>query len=420
MSTATLHIEIEKILIPKLRFQGFEGEWEKKKLGDVGKIRMCKRVFSDETSESGEIPFYKIGTFGKEADAYITNELYFNYRERFSFPKIGEILMSASGTLGRTVVYDGKPAYFQDSNIVWIDNNEKLITNSFLYYIYQIVKYDSEGGTIQRLYNSIISNTKFNRPTLPEQQKIASFLSAVDEKIQQLSRKKELLSQYKKGVMQQLFSGKLRFKDENGKDYADWKIIKVQELINKKAIISLLDGNHGALYPKSEEFAEKGVPYVAANNLVNGQVKFSECKYLPVERAKKFKKGIAKSGDVLFAHNATVGPTALLKTELDYIILSTTVTYYRCDLNILSNTYLLHYFNSDNFISQYSKVMSQSTRNQVPITMQKKFNIDFPCLEEQKKIANFLSSIDAKIENTNAALEKTQGFKKGLLQQMFV
>jgi type I restriction enzyme S subunit len=217
--------------IPQLRFQEFEGEWEKKKLGDVGKIRMCKRVFSYETSESGEIPFYKIGTFGKEADAYITSELYFNYRERFSFPKIGEILMSASGTLGRTVVYDGKPAYFQDSNIVWIDNNEKLITNSFLYYIYQIVKYDSEGGTIQRLYNSIISNTKFNRPTLPEQQKIASFLSAVDEKIQQLSRKKELLEQYKKGVMQQLFSGKLRFKEENGEEYPDWERCRFSKYI---------------------------------------------------------------------------------------------------------------------------------------------------------------------------------------------
>jgi type I restriction enzyme S subunit len=284
----------------------------------------------------------------------------------------------------------------------------------------QLLASFSQGTSIKGFTTNDIKDLKIAIPTLPEQQKIASFLSAVDEKIQQLTRKATLLEQYKKGVMQQLFSGKLRFKDENGKDYPDWEEKKVQELINEKAIISLLDGNHGALYPKSEEFTSKGVPYIAANNLLNGKVKFSDCKFLPIERAKKFKKGIAKNGDVLFAHNATVGPTALLITELDYVILSTTVTYYRCDVKILSNNYLLHYFNSDNFINQYTRVMSQSTRNQVPITMQKKFSIDFPCLEEQQKIANFLSGIDSKIESVNQQLAQTQTFKKGLLQQMFV
>jgi type I restriction enzyme S subunit len=412
MSTATLHIEMEKILMPKLRFQGFEGEWEKKKLGDVGKIRMCKRVFSEETSETGEIPFYKIGTFGKEADAYITNELYFNYRERFSFPKIGEILMSASGTLGRTVVYDGKPAYFQDSNIVWIDNNEKLITNSFLYYIYQIVKYDSEGGTIQRLYNSIISNTKFNRPTLPEQQKIASFLSAVDEKIQQLSRKKELLSQYKKGVMQQLFSGKLRFKDENGKDYADWEEKKLGELCEIKGRI----GYRGYTVQDIVEKG-KGVITLSPSNMKKGKLNYNNSTYISWYKYEESPEIKVELNDVLLVKTASVGKSAFV----DHLPEPATINP---QVVILKRTSL--YPKYLGYIVYHSTIQKQIIEavgaGAVPNLSQasiSNFIVPCPSKEEQQKIADFLSSIDVKIESTNQQINQTQSFKKGLMQQMF-
>ncbi|MEQ9285401.1 MAG: restriction endonuclease subunit S [Cyclobacteriaceae bacterium] len=200
---------MQKLFAQEIRFKDDEGsdypEWEEKKLGDIGKIRMCKRIFSHETSETGDIPFYKIGTFGKVPDAFISNEQYLNYKEKFSFPKIGDILMSASGTLGRTVIYDGSPAYFQDSNIVWIENNEELTTNSFLYYIYQIVKYDSEGGTIQRLYNNIISSAKFVCPSLQEQQKIAAYLSSLDQKIESVNHQITHTQTFKKGLLQGMF-----------------------------------------------------------------------------------------------------------------------------------------------------------------------------------------------------------------------
>ena len=117
-------------LVPKLRFKQDDGKnypnWEKKKLGDVGKVKMCKRVFSNQTTLEGSIPFYKIGTFGKEADAFIGRDLYNDLKLKFSYPKVGEILISASGTLGRTVVFDGTPSYYQDSNLVWLENNEEL------------------------------------------------------------------------------------------------------------------------------------------------------------------------------------------------------------------------------------------------------------------------------------------------------
>lgn len=221
---------------PALRFPEFEGEWEVKKLGEVGDVKMCRRIFNEETLPEGEIPFYKIGSFGKVADAFISKELYLSYRRKFSFPKKGDILISAAGTIGRTVVYNGEDAYYQDSNIVWIDNDNVSVSNDFLFFIYQIVNFNTEGGTIQRLYNSILKSTKFSSPTLPEQTRIATFLSTVDDKLTQLKKKKSLLEEYKKGVMQKLFSQELRFKDENGEEFEEWEEKKLGEVAIKRIV----------------------------------------------------------------------------------------------------------------------------------------------------------------------------------------
>lgn len=200
---------MQQLFSGKLRFKDENGKayprWEEKRLGEVGKIRMCKRIFSNQTSEVGDIPFYKIGTFGKTADAYIPLNLFAEFKQKYPYPKVGEILMSASGTLGRTVIYDGSDAYFQDSNIVWIENNEELVTNAFLFYVYQVVRYESEGGTIQRLYNDIINRASFLRPSLPEQHKVANFLSAIDTKIDNVATQITLTQTFKKGLLQQMF-----------------------------------------------------------------------------------------------------------------------------------------------------------------------------------------------------------------------
>ena len=154
-------------------------DWKIIKLLEVGKIRMCKRIFKNQTSNNGDIPFYKIGTFGKQPNAYINLEVYEEYKRKFSHPKKGDILISTSGTIGRTVVFDGKPAYFQDSNIVWIDNNEKLVTNEYLHLIYQTINWTTtKGGTIERLYNKLIENTEVLLPPLVIQQEIISQVGA--------------------------------------------------------------------------------------------------------------------------------------------------------------------------------------------------------------------------------------------------
>lgn len=153
-------------------------------LGKVGEICMCKRILKGQTSAAGDVAFYKIGTFGKTPNAYISRKLFNEYKSKYSYPRIGEVLISASGTIGRTVIFDGKEAYFQDSNIVWIKNDESQVLNKYLFYCYQIVKWNvSEGGTIQRLYNDNLKKTLVPIPylddrkkSLAEQERIVSIL----------------------------------------------------------------------------------------------------------------------------------------------------------------------------------------------------------------------------------------------------
>lgn len=146
------------------------------KVGDLGKICMCKRIMKNQTNSESGIPFYKIGTFGKEADAYISEDLYEEYKQLYSYPKKGDVLMSAAGTIGRTVVFDGKPSYFQDSNIVWVDNDETKVLNTYLNYYYQVIEWKTQGGTIKRLYNNLLAGATIKYPSIAEQIRIVSIL----------------------------------------------------------------------------------------------------------------------------------------------------------------------------------------------------------------------------------------------------
>ena len=183
------------------------GKWKVETLGEIGKVSMCKRILREQTTPEGDIPFYKIGTFGKKADAYISKELYNEFKSKYSYPKKGSILISASGTIGRAVVFDGEPAYFQDSNIVWIDNDETKVLNSFLQFWYGTNPWKiTQGGTISRLYNSNISEANVIIPPLEVQQSFAAFVQKIDKSKfvvkQQITDLQELLD----SKMQEYFS----------------------------------------------------------------------------------------------------------------------------------------------------------------------------------------------------------------------
>ena len=196
--------------VPRMRLPGFTGAWEQRKLGEIGSVSMCRRIFKEQTSETGDIPFYKIGTFGAEPDAFISRELFEEYKSKYPYPKKGDILISASGSIGRTVEFAGNNEYFQDSNIVWLSHDERL-SNSFLKCFYSVVKWAGiEGSTIKRLYNDNILNTVICMPSVPEQEHIGLFFENLDNLITLHQRKLEKIQKIKQGMMQQLLTGKIR------------------------------------------------------------------------------------------------------------------------------------------------------------------------------------------------------------------
>ena len=160
-------------------------EWVK--LGDIGTVKMCKRIHKKETADKGDVPFYKISSFGGAPTAFISRNQFMEYKSKYPYPKVGDLLISASGTIGRVVRFNGEDAYFQDSNIVWLDHDESIVSNRFLFYLYKVISWETEGGTIKRLYNSRILKQEIPVPSFCEQQRIADILDRFDALVNDIS-----------------------------------------------------------------------------------------------------------------------------------------------------------------------------------------------------------------------------------------
>ena len=216
-------------------------EMKKYKLGELGEIRMCKRILKEETNAVSGIPFFKIGTFGNVADVFITKKKFEEYKAKYSYPKKGDVLISAAGTIGRTVVYNGEDAYFQDSNIVWIENDESKVVNALLYYAYKNVKWKvSNGSTILRLYNDDLRRTEIFVPAdISVQKKIASILSSLDKRIENLRAQNRVLEQTAKTIYDYTFLQCAGHQTTYNKTLnrnipADWEVKKLGDLLTIK------------------------------------------------------------------------------------------------------------------------------------------------------------------------------------------
>lgn len=374
-------------------------DWKLKCLGDIGKIRMCKRIFNHETSEEGDIPFFKIGTFGKEADAYISHNLYEDYKKRFSHPKKGDILLSAAGTLGRTVVYDGTPSYFQDSNIVWIDNDESLILNDFLIYIYQIVRYESEGGTIQRLYNKTINEAKFFCPPLPEQKKIAPILSTWDKAIEQNQNLIEQLKNRKKGLMQQLLTGKTRLKGFSG----EWKKYQIGDLASNYNQIN----------------KDNKVQEVLSCTKYDGLVRSLEYFGRKVYGDDLSKYKVVPSGYFAYATNHIEEGSIGYQNILDFGLVSPMYTVFKTNDKV-DDSFFFKLLKTDKLIYYYQSNMSGSIarRGGLRWNVFETIVVKVPTIEEQQAIAKVLTTADKEIKAQETYLKQLQDQKKGLMQQL--
>ena len=156
-------------------------------LRDVGVVRMCKRIHKAETSVQGDIPFFKISTFGGTPTSFISAELYEKYKEKYPYPKQGDLLISAAGTIGQIVRFDGADAYFQDSNIVWLEHDESIVLNRYLYFVYLNTRWTTDGGTIKRLYNNRILQQQICVPPIETQIAIADLLDRFDALVNDIS-----------------------------------------------------------------------------------------------------------------------------------------------------------------------------------------------------------------------------------------
>lgn len=394
--------------VPKLRFKADNGsefpEWEEKRLGDVGAVAMCKRVFKEQTSDTGEVPFFKIGTFGGKPDAYISYALFKELKEKYPYPKKGTVLLSASGTVGRQVMYNGENAYYQDSNIVWLEHDDTVI-DGFLNQFYSIVKWKGlEGSTIKRLYNKTILDTVFYRPSLPEQQKIASFLSTIDEIIQSTESELTAWQERKKGVMQKIFNREVRFKADDGSEFPEWEEKRLGELYckNVEKNTELKFESSRTISIASMQFNEKG----------NGANEDSLSSYK-----------VLRLGDIAFEghENKEYSHGRFVLNDIGDGIMS---PRFSCMRPVCTQEYGFwkYYIHSEMVMRN---ILVRSTKkgtmmHELVISDFLKQSINVPSLPEQRKIADCLSSLDDVINQIQAELSAWKEFKKGLLQQMFV
>ncbi|TMR47625.1 restriction endonuclease subunit S [Streptococcus pseudopneumoniae] len=393
---------------PSYRFTGYTEVWEEKKLGNLGSVEMCRRIFKEETSAEFEIPFFKIGTFGGEADTYITREKFEEYKTKFAYPQRGDLLLSASGSIGRVVEYDGDEAYYQDSNIVWLNHHGK-INNKFLKAFYKIVSWSGiEGTTIKRLYNKNILETDISLPSLSEQTAIGSFFQDIDQLINLQQRKLEVLKEQKKTYLKLLFPAKgqikpaLRFAGFED----DWKEVKLGEVLTERNI---------QMVPSDQ------VPLVSftVENGVTPKTERYNREFLVREESKKYK--YTRYNDIVY-NPANLKFGAIARNKYGEAVFSPIYVTFEVNYSNILPEFIEGILTSKDFIQQALKFQEGTVYERMAVKADDftRLAITVPSLPEQEAIGSFFQDLDKAIAKQEEKVNQLKESKQTLLRKMFI
>ncbi len=385
-----MRIAVQKQNVPILRFPEFSEEWKEKIIGDVLKVGSGRDY---KHLGAGNIPVYGTGGYMTSVDEYLYD---------------GEsVCIGRKGTIDKPVYLNEK---FWTVDTLFYTHSFKDSVPKFIYAIFQSInwKQHNEASGVPSLSKATIEKIKIKIPKPEEQQKIASFLCSVDKKIEQLDKKKKLLEQYKKGMMQKLFTQQIRFKDDNGNDYDDWEEKKLED------IASFKKGKGIAKSDIEEDGVNKCIHYGELYTKYNKTISsiFSRT------NSKKEYSVLSEDNDILMpASDVTPNglATASALSEAG-IILGGDILIIRSE-NLL-NRYFCYYLASNK--QDILRLVSGVTVYHIYGSDMATLKLKLPSLQEQTKIANFLSAIDDKINFIAVELSQSQTFKKGLLQQMFI
>ena len=384
----------EKVQAPELRFPGFTDDWELRKLGELGSVAMNRRIFKDQTSENEEVPFFKIGTFGSKPDAFISRELFEEYKLKYPYPEIGDVLISASGSIGRTVVYQGEDEYFQDSNIVWLKHDNRL-DNKFLKQFYSIVKWQGlEGSTIKRLYNKNILDTDISIPSTIEQNKIGMFFEQLDDTIALHQRKLDLLKEQKKGYLQKMFP-------KNGSKVPELRFAGFADDWEERKLSDIADRFDNLRVPITASDRKSGdTPYYGANGIQD------------------YVEGFTHDGEFILV--AEDGANDLKNYPVQYVNGKVWVNNHAHVLQgkktITDNKFLMNSIKNFNI----EPFLVGGGRAKLNADVMMKLNILLPTFEEQEKIGSFFKQLDDTITLHQRKLDLLKEQNKGFLQKMFI
>ena len=405
-------------------------EWPTKALGKACEIRPPKSEARDKVSADGLVSFLPMEDLGidqKFARPTQTKPLS-EVVGSYTYFAEGDVLLAKitpcfeNGKLGIADGLANRIGFGSSEYIVFRPDGS--LSKEWLYYYLSREVFRAEGaarmsGAVghKRVAKEFIESYPIPVPPLPEQQRIVGILDKASDSI----------ATAKSNTTRNLHNARALFDSHLHSVFTNrgkgWDRMTLGELLERGWIEGQLDGNHGGDYPRKEEFISEGVPYISASCLNDGRAEMTRAKYLAPSRAALLRKGIAKDDDVLFAHNATVGPVAILHTHEEKVILGTSLTYYRCNPRYVLPGYLAHYMRSFEFKAQYLQVMRQSTRNQVPITKQREFFHIIPPLTEQKQIIGVLDGLFANGQVLELVYQRKlaalDSLKESLLQSAF-